>query len=60
MHSHCQVTVWNQAHSPNPNLPPVTEMEWMDQSVSVTATLSATYPEILQGYNIMWYFERVS
>ena len=27
--SHYQASVWNQAHSPYPDLPPVTEMGWM-------------------------------
>ena len=29
MRSHYQASVWNQAHSPYPDLPPLTEMEWM-------------------------------
>ena len=29
MRSHYQASVWNQAHSPYPDLPPVTEMGWM-------------------------------
>ena len=29
MRSHYQASVWNQAHSPYPALPPVTEMGWM-------------------------------
>ena len=31
MRSHYQASVWNQAHSPYPDLPPVTEMGWMHQ-----------------------------
>ena len=29
MRSHYQASVWNQAHSPYPDLPPVSEMRWM-------------------------------
>ena len=29
MRSHYKASVWNQAHSPYPDLPPVTEMGWM-------------------------------
>ncbi len=29
MRSHYQASVWNQAHSPYPDLPPVNEMGWM-------------------------------
>ena len=29
MRSHYQASVWNQAHLPHPDLPPVTEMGWM-------------------------------
>lgn len=30
MRAHYQATVWNQAHMSHPNLPPVTEMGWMN------------------------------
>ncbi len=62
MRSHYQASVWNQAHSLYPDLPPVTEMGWIHldgRLVPRLLSLSLTYPESLQGDHLMWLYEGV-
>uniref|UniRef100_UPI00358E4F58 protocadherin-15 n=1 Tax=Myxine glutinosa TaxID=7769 RepID=UPI00358E4F58 len=51
MRSHYQASVWNQAHSPYPDLPPVTEMGWMHLDVQVHRLHPLAFPRHHpQGY----------
>ena len=61
MRSYYQVSVWNQAHSLYPDLPPGTEMGYDASGLSASSTVafSATYPERLQGDHLMWLYEEV-
>ena len=44
MRSHYQASVWNQAHSPYPDLPPVTEMRWMHLDGRLVTRLLSLLP----------------
>ncbi len=44
MRSHYQVTIWNQAHLPHPDLPPVDEMGWMHKEGQLVPRLLSLPP----------------
>ena len=49
MRSHYQASVWNQAHSPYPDLPQVTEMGWMHMDGRLVPRL-LSLPPIPKAY----------
>lgn len=44
MRSHYQATIWNQAHLPHPDLPPVDEMGWMHKEGQLVPRLLSLPP----------------
>ena len=61
MRSHCQASVWNQAHLQHPDLPPVTKngMDALGRSADATAPLPATYPKGLQRDHHLWLYRKL-